>query len=81
MPEVITEPVDFPGRGRREAVDWDLFSDGRAYRLDPGKDFPEGSAPSSVQSAAHQAAARRGLKARTTVSDGSVIVQFYSEQE
>jgi hypothetical protein len=81
MPEVISEPVEFPGRGRRESTDWDLIADGQAYRLDPGKDFPLDSSTASVQSAAHQAAARRGLKARTTVSDGSVIVQFYSEQE
>ena len=79
MPKVVKGPVSFPGRGRRESVDWDLLKDGKPYRLEAGKDFPADSSTASVQSAAHQAAARRGLKARTTVNDGSVIVQFYNE--
>jgi hypothetical protein len=78
MPEIVAEPINFPGRGRRESVDWDVVADGRTYRLNPGEDFPVDANVGSIQSSAHQAAARRGMKARTTVDGASVIVQFYT---
>ena len=81
MPEVIKEPVTFPGRGRRETVDWDSVMDGRTYRLLPGEDFPSDSSLGGVQSSAHQAAARRGMRARTTIEGPNVIVQFYTEEQ
>jgi hypothetical protein len=80
MPKVVKGPVSFPGRGRKESVDWNLLTDGKPYRLEPGKDFSNESSTSSVQSAAHQAAARRGMKARTTVDGVTVLVQFYTVQ-
>jgi hypothetical protein len=57
-----------------------MVADGRTYRLNPGEDFPADATQSSVQSSAHQAAARRNMKARTTVDGASVIVQFYVDE-
>lgn len=79
MPEVVRTRIEFPGRNKKNQVDWDALVDGRVYRLRPGADFD--SKPHSIQSAAHQAAKRRGKLCRTKVEDGSVFIQFYSVED
>ena len=75
MPQLVTEPVEFPGRGKSGAIDWDSLVDGNTYRLVSGEDFT--GEQLSIQSSAHQAATRRGLRVRTTTQGRDVIVQFY----
>ena len=79
MPRIINEPVMFPGRGKPGAIDWGSLTDGRAYRLIFGEDFS--GKQTCVQSSAHQAATRRGLRVRTTRQGNDVIVQFYSPED
>lgn len=77
MPQIIKKQIEYPGPGRPSKIDWDGLEVGKNYRLTSGDDF-EGD-PNTVQSSAHQAAKRRGLKAKTKVEDGNVIVQFFAE--
>jgi hypothetical protein len=79
MPEVVLEPVNFPGRGRRDKINWDAVSDGKVYKLIPGKDFATHVDFQTVQSSAHQAAKRRNKLCRTVTDGDCVMVQFYSE--
>jgi hypothetical protein len=79
MPEVVRKKVEFPGRGRPERIDWDAMADGRVYRLVSGVDFTSESG--CVQSAAHQAAKRRGMLCRTVSEGANVVVQFYAPSD
>lgn len=79
MPELVKEPVEFSRRGPVGSIHWGPLTDGRTYRLVFGKDFSGESL--SVQSSAHQAATRRGLRVRTTTQGSDVIVQFYDPNE
>jgi hypothetical protein len=75
MPKLIRNPKPFRGRGGGR-IDWSSFADGNQYRMVFGEDF-FGDA-TSLQSSAHQAASRRGMKAQTMTEGKDVIVQFFA---
>lgn len=75
MPKIFEDNAAFSRS--HYGIDWDKLTNGKSYILESGKDFPIGTSLVSVQTSARQAAARRGMKARTCVVADTVVVQFY----
>lgn len=72
---------EFPNHmGRTPIYPWEQWTDGQIRELVQGEDFY--SEATSFRTLIHRTARRRGLKAKTRISDDkkSVIVAFYKEQ-
>jgi hypothetical protein len=71
---------EFPNHmGRTPIYPWEQWTDGQIRELVQGEDFY--SEATSFRTLIHRTARRRGLKAKTRISDDkkSVIVAFYKE--
>lgn len=69
---IVKSEVDW-AKGR-PGIDWSALLDGQARHFE-GIDNVR-----AFQSTVHAAARRHEMKARTTVADGGVYVQFYEEE-
>lgn len=77
MARVISE---FPGNpaGRPTKYPWKDWLDGQIWELVPGEDFHV--SPSGFRSAMARQARLAGLKARTRLVDGVLVVQAYEPE-
>lgn len=73
---------EFPHHmGRTPIYPWDEWTDGKIRELVQGVDFH--SEATSFRTLIHRTARKRGLKAKTRISDDKkhVIVTFYTDKE
>lgn len=71
MPRIVKRPVKW-AKGR--PIAWGEFTDGRPRRLIRGVDF-DGSIR-TLQSRAHNAAKRAGMRAQTKADGSDMLIQF-----
>jgi hypothetical protein len=69
-------PIPPRQRPRTGRYDWDLYLDGRVHALTPAE-FRE---PYTFRNAAHQMAGQRGIRIRTAMVDGEMIIQATTPQ-
>lgn len=75
MAEAI-EVFDFGNRSGVSKYPWDLWLDGRIWKLTPNKDF-HGDV-SAMRAYAYRIAGRRGIKVRTSTKDGFMYLQAFN---
>lgn len=63
--------------GRKPIYPWDEWTDGKIRELVQGIDFE--SEITSFRVLIHRTARKRGLKAKTRVTDVGIMVSFYKE--